>query len=42
VKKGDDVLRLADWYLPFREFNDLIGVTAQMELAERYREEGGA
>lgn len=42
VKKGDDVLRLTDRYLPFQDFNDLIGVTAHMELAERYREDGGA
>jgi hypothetical protein len=39
VKAGDDVLRLADRYIPFRDFNELIGVTAQMELAERYADE---
>jgi 2-methylisocitrate lyase-like PEP mutase family enzyme len=39
VRTGDDVLRLADRYVPFRDFNDLIGVTAQMALAERYTEE---
>jgi 2-methylisocitrate lyase-like PEP mutase family enzyme len=38
LKAGDDVLRLADRYLSFREFNDLIGVTAQMALADRYSE----
>jgi len=36
VKAGDDVLRLADRYMGFREFNELIGVTAQMALADRY------
>ncbi len=36
LKAGDDVLRLGDRYIGFREFNDLIGVTAQMSLAERY------
>ena len=36
LKAGDDVLRLGDRYLDFPEFNDLIGVTAQMSLAERY------
>jgi 2-methylisocitrate lyase-like PEP mutase family enzyme len=39
VKAGDDVVGLADRYIPFRDFNDLIGVTAQMALAERYTEE---
>ena len=39
VKTGDDVLRLADRYIPFREFNELIGVTAQMDLAARYRDD---
>jgi 2-methylisocitrate lyase-like PEP mutase family enzyme len=36
VKAGDDVLRLKDRYFPFGEFNELIGVTAQMAMAERY------
>ena len=36
VKAGDDVLRLADRYMGFREFNELIGVSAQMALADRY------
>jgi len=36
VKKRDDVLSLAERYFPFREFNQLIGVTTQLELAERY------
>lgn len=38
LNAGDDVAPLADRYLSFREFNDLIGVTAQMTLAERYRD----
>jgi 2,3-dimethylmalate lyase len=38
LKAGDDVLRLADRYLSFREFNELIGVTAQMALADRYQD----
>jgi 2-methylisocitrate lyase-like PEP mutase family enzyme len=38
LRKGDDVRGLADRYFPFREFNDLIGVTAQLELAQRYAE----
>ena len=37
VKARDDVLALADRYLDFRDFNELIGVTDQLELAERYR-----
>ena len=36
AKAGDDVRSLADRYVPFREFNELIGVTAQLALAERY------
>jgi 2-methylisocitrate lyase-like PEP mutase family enzyme len=36
VKAGDDVLRLADRYVTFRDFNELIGVTDQLRLAERY------
>jgi 2,3-dimethylmalate lyase len=39
VKARDDVLSLADRYMPFGDFNDLIGVTAQLALAERYRDE---
>ena len=35
----DDVRSLADLYMPFGEFNDLIGVTAQLALAERYRDD---
>jgi 2-methylisocitrate lyase-like PEP mutase family enzyme len=36
VKSGDDVRRLADRYVTFRDFNELIGVTDQLRLAERY------
>jgi 2-methylisocitrate lyase-like PEP mutase family enzyme len=39
LRAGDDALRLSARYLPFREFNDLIGVATQMALADRYREE---
>ena len=37
VKGEDDVLRFADRYMPFREFNELIGVTEQMALGDRYK-----
>ena len=37
VKEKDDVLAFADRYVPFAEFNDLIGVTEQMALGERYK-----
>jgi 2-methylisocitrate lyase-like PEP mutase family enzyme len=40
LKRRDDVGALAERYLGFREFNDLIGVTAQLALAERYRDDG--
>jgi 2-methylisocitrate lyase-like PEP mutase family enzyme len=36
LRERDDVLGMVDRYLPFRDFNDLIGVFAQMALAERY------
>ena len=39
VKTRDDVLSLRDRYMNFRDFNELIGVTAQLELAERYRDD---
>jgi len=39
VKARDDVLSLADRYMPFGDFNELIGVTAQLALAERYRDD---
>jgi 2-methylisocitrate lyase-like PEP mutase family enzyme len=38
VRRRDDVLSLAERYFSFAEFNGLIGVTEQMELAERYRD----
>jgi 2-methylisocitrate lyase-like PEP mutase family enzyme len=41
LRKRDDVQSLADRYMPFSEFNRLIGVTEQMALAERYKEDGG-
>ena len=37
VKEKDDVLPFADRYVPFAEFNDLIGVTEQMTLGDRYK-----
>jgi len=40
LRKRDDVLSLTDRYVPFAEFNRLIGVTDQMALAERYKEDG--
>lgn len=39
VKARDDVLSLKDRYVPFREFNELIGVTAQLALADRYKDD---
>jgi 2-methylisocitrate lyase-like PEP mutase family enzyme len=39
ARRRDDVTSLAERYMPFREFNELIGVTAQLELAERYRDD---
>src|SRR5437773_2565510 len=39
VKARDDVLSLKDRYMPFRDFNELIGVTAQLALAERYTDD---
>jgi 2-methylisocitrate lyase-like PEP mutase family enzyme len=36
VKAKDDVGALTGRYLPFRDFNELIGVTAHLALAERY------
>ena len=39
VKTRDDVLALKDRYMNFRDFNELIGVTAQLELADRYRDD---
>lgn len=37
VTARDDVLSLKDRYIPFRDFNELIGVNAQLGLAERYK-----
>ena len=39
LRVRDDALGMADRYLPFAEFNALIGVTEQMRLADRYRDE---
>jgi len=39
VKKRDDVTSLNDRYMPFAEFNQLIGAMAMMEAADRYRDE---
>ena len=39
AKARDDVRSLADRYMPFGEFNELIGVTAQLAMAERYRDD---
>jgi len=39
AKARDDVRALADRYMPFGDFNELIGVTAQLALAERYRDD---
>ena len=41
VRRRDDVLSLSDRYMPFGEFNRLIGVMDQMAMAERYKEHGG-
>jgi 2-methylisocitrate lyase-like PEP mutase family enzyme len=37
VRTADDLTRLADRYVSFRDFNELIGVTEQLGLADRYR-----
>lgn len=36
LRDRDDVLSLADRYIPFGDFNELIGVNAQFALGERY------
>jgi 2-methylisocitrate lyase-like PEP mutase family enzyme len=36
LQHGGDVLPLADRYVPFREFNEIIGVDEQFALGERY------
>ena len=38
LREGDAVLPLADRYIPFKEFNDLIGVTEQLTLSQKYSE----
>jgi 2,3-dimethylmalate lyase len=38
VKQRDDVLSLTDRYMPFADFNRLIGAVEQMALADRYKE----
>ena len=38
VKQRDDVLALADRYMPFGDFNRLIGAVEQMALADRYKD----
>jgi 2-methylisocitrate lyase-like PEP mutase family enzyme len=38
VKQRDDVLSLADRYMPFGDFNRLIGAVDQMALADRYKD----
>ena len=37
VREKDDVLAFTDRYIPFAEFNELIGVTEQMAMGERYK-----
>ena len=39
LKARDDVLALKDRYMPFRDFNELIGVNAQLALAGRYTDD---
>ena len=39
LKKRDDVTSLGDRYMPFADFNQLIGAMAMMEAADRYRDE---
>jgi len=38
VKQRDDVLSLTDRYMPFGDFNRLIGAVEQMALADRYKD----
>jgi 2-methylisocitrate lyase-like PEP mutase family enzyme len=42
LSRGDDVHRLAERYMPFAEFNELIGVAAHMKLADRYASDSAA
>jgi 2-methylisocitrate lyase-like PEP mutase family enzyme len=38
LRHREDVVSLADRYFPFSDFNDLIGATDQMALADRYQD----
>ncbi|MBI4246976.1 MAG: isocitrate lyase/PEP mutase family protein [Candidatus Rokubacteria bacterium] len=38
LRRGDDARVLGERYMPFAEFNELIGVAAHLALAERYRD----
>jgi 2-methylisocitrate lyase-like PEP mutase family enzyme len=38
VKERDDVLSMTDRYMPFGDFNHLIGAVEQMALADRYKD----
>jgi 2,3-dimethylmalate lyase len=38
VKQRDDVLSMTDRYMPFGDFNRLIGAVEQMALADRYKD----
>ncbi len=38
LRQRDDVRSLGERYFPFADFNELIGATAQVTLADRYRE----
>jgi 2-methylisocitrate lyase-like PEP mutase family enzyme len=38
VKQRDDVLSMTDRYMPFADFNRLIGALEQMALADRYKD----
>jgi len=38
LKQRDDVLSMADRYMPFGDFNRLIGAVEQMALADRYKD----
>ena len=39
ARARDDVQALKDRYMPFRDFNELIGVNAQLALAGRYTDD---
>src|SRR2546427_11592926 len=42
ARPRDDVQGLTDLYMPFGDFNELIGVTAQLSLADRYLDDDRA